>query len=81
MTEQGRPTPDPQPPQNELPFPFDAFRDELEDDLHAVLDPELLKQAREYVQQRYDASYWEHVKHEAEAFWDRRYDPTAPEDW
>lgn len=46
-----------------------------------ALDPELLKQAQEFVQEKYDETYWEAVRKEAEAFWARRYDPDATEDW
>lgn len=33
------------------------------------------------LQSRNDAAYWRAVRHEAEAFWAKRYDPDAPEDW
>lgn len=82
MTERAKSPADPheQLPPREPVLPVDEFWEEL---IHQQLqlDPELLKKAREYVQEKYDAAYWDAVRREAEAFWDRRYDPNSTEDW
>jgi len=83
MLEQDRPTParEEQLSPHEPPLSLDELWDELLDAPKTMLDQELLHEAREYAQQKYDETYWEAVRREAEAFWDRRYDPDAPEDW
>ncbi len=82
MTERDRPAADAheQLPPREPASPTDEYWEELIDQ-QSQLDQELLKQAREYVQEKYGATYWDEVRREAEAFWDRRYDPNSTEDW
>ena len=81
MTERDRPTSDREQAEKAPVFCSDDFREETEALINAKLDQELLQKAREYVEQTHDETYWEAVRREAEAFWDRRYDPDAPEDW
>lgn len=83
MTEQDRsaPNPEEQLSPHEHPLSLDTLWDKLLAAPEPELDQELLGKAREYAQQKYDETYWEAVKREIEAFWERRYDPDAPEDW